>query len=111
MNIKETKELIEVKELLIMAIGDYRKIVDAVESLSKFIAEHGTTDTGLRTRFPISVKLVGEDGNAFSILGRVRAALKVAGATPEELDEYVRQATSGDYYELLAVTGRWVNVH
>lgn len=57
-----------------------------------------------------TVKLVGRDGNAFSIMGAVQAALKKAGYDKKERDQYVTEATSGDYSHLLAVTCRWVNV-
>jgi hypothetical protein len=58
----------------------------------------------------VKVKLVGTDGNAFAILGKVIKALKAAGATPEELKEFQDQATSGDYDNLLATCMEWVEV-
>lgn len=56
------------------------------------------------------VKLLGEDGNAYFILARVSRELKKAGYTPEEIKEYDRQATSGDYDNLLRVTMEWVEI-
>lgn len=56
------------------------------------------------------VKLVGEDGNAFAIMGRVGKALRRAGYTQEEIDEYQNEATSGDYDNLLRVTMEYVDV-
>lgn len=50
------------------------------------------------------VKLIGEDGNAHSILGRVSQALKKAGADDEYIKKYQTEAKSGDYYNLLRVT-------
>jgi hypothetical protein len=50
------------------------------------------------------VELVGEDGNAFAILGRVQDALKSAGNDKSVVDAYLEQAMSGDYDHLLAVT-------
>jgi hypothetical protein len=62
-------------------------------------------------KFPdVEVKLVGEDGNAFAILGRVQKALKRGGASQEEVAEFMREATSGDYDNLLQVVMRWVEV-
>ncbi|MBW8001664.1 MAG: hypothetical protein FVQ80_06540 [Planctomycetes bacterium] len=55
------------------------------------------------------VKLVGEDGNAFAILGKVRKALVRAGATPEEVDKYTKEATTGDYEHLLLTTFKYVD--
>ncbi len=54
------------------------------------------------------VRLVGQDGNAFAILGRVRRALLDAGASEEYVERYTREATSGDYNHLLAVTMEYV---
>ena len=49
----------------------------------------------------IKVKMVGEDGNAFAILGRCRQAL--ARARRLDLwDEFHKEATSADYNHLLA---------
>ena len=66
------------------------------------------TMTGPRKK-PI-VKLVGHDGNAFSILGRVKQALKRAGADKQYIDQYLSEATSGDYDHLLVVTMEYVEV-
>lgn len=62
------------------------------------------------SKYQIEVPLVGEDGNAFAILGRVALALKRAGVSKEERNEYFNEATSGDYDNLLHVTASWVNV-
>ena len=60
-------------------------------------------------RFPeVNVQLVGEDGNAFSILGRVSRALRRGGATEEEIKEFHDEATSGDYDHLLGTVLEWV---
>ena len=57
-----------------------------------------------------TVKLVGQDGNAFAIMGRIKQALKSAGADKEYIDQYITKATSGDYNHLLAVNMEYVNV-
>ena len=57
-----------------------------------------------------TVKLIGEDGNAFAIMGRVKKALMLAGADQEYIDKYLKEATSGDYDHLLAVSMEYVNV-
>ena len=49
----------------------------------------------------IKLTLVGEDGNAFAILGRARAALRRAGRM-DLWDAFNKEATSGDYNNLLA---------
>jgi hypothetical protein len=57
------------------------------------------------TKFPeVSVKLVGEDGNAFAILGRVQKAMRRAGVEKSDIDAYLKEATSGDYNHLLVTT-------
>lgn len=61
-------------------------------------------------KFDVDVELVGHDGNAYAIMGRVRAALKKAGATDEELSQYYAESTAGDYDNLLRVAMEWVNV-
>ena len=58
----------------------------------------------------VKVKLVGEDGNAFSILGRVTRAMREAGLTEGQRNEFFKQATSGDYDKLLLTVMEFVTV-
>ncbi len=58
----------------------------------------------------VTVRLVGEDGNAFFIIGRVGAALRKAGVPNEEIEAFRREAMSGDYDNVLATCLRWVEV-
>lgn len=58
----------------------------------------------------VNVELVGHDGNAFVIMGKVRKALRRADVSQEEIEQYTEEATSGDYDNLLQVTTKWVNV-
>lgn len=55
------------------------------------------------------VKLIGEDGNAFAILGKVKRALIDAGMK-KEADAFTKEATSGDYDHLLATAMDYVDV-
>lgn len=64
----------------------------------------------LQPKFDVEVQLTGQDGNAFFIMGNVTRALRKAGATPEEIQQYKTEATAGSYDELLQTTMRWVNV-
>lgn len=48
--------------------------------------------------------LVGVDGNAFSIMGYVRSAMKRAKMTSQDIDAYTKDATSSDYDHLLVVS-------
>lgn len=59
----------------------------------------------------VEVDLVGEDGNAYSILGRVQKAMRRAGVPRNEIDAYIKEATSGDYNHLLATTIEWVHAN
>lgn len=58
----------------------------------------------------IEVRLVGGDGNAFIILGKVIRALKSHGIPQEEVNEFREQATAGDYDHLLNTCCEWVSV-
>jgi hypothetical protein len=65
----------------------------------------------MNCKYPnVSVKLVGEDGNAFAILGRVTRALRKAKVPATEIKAFQDEATSGDYNNLLATVMRWVQV-
>ena len=57
----------------------------------------------------VKVKLVGEDGNAFAIMGRVIQALKKSGYE-NLIEDYKEEAMSGDYNKLLQVTMDYVEV-
>jgi hypothetical protein len=61
-------------------------------------------------KYDVKVQLSGNDGNAFSVMGAVQSALKKAGASKEELDQYVSDSMSGDYDNLLRVAMEWVKV-
>lgn len=65
---------------------------------------------GEEIRIPLTdvvVKLIGENGNAHAIMGRVSEELRRAGHG-DLVDEYVEEATSGDYNHLLLTTSRYV---
>jgi hypothetical protein len=79
---------------------------------TSFIDE-GVMCTGLGpepVRLPdVSVELVGEDGNAFAILGRVQKAMRQAGHG-DLIPEFNAEATARGYDNLLAAVMRWVDV-
>ena len=62
------------------------------------------------SKFNVIVPLVGQDGNAFAIMGRVSRALEKAGASKEEVNQYMDESMSGDYDNLLRVATQWVVV-
>ena len=60
-------------------------------------------------KFPnVHVQLVGQDGNAWAILGRVAKALREDGVPKEQVNEFFAEATSGDYDHLLQTVMKWV---
>jgi len=58
-----------------------------------------------------TVKLIGEDGNAFAIMGTVAKALKKAGFSDEHIAEYYEESSSGDYDNLIRVAMKYANVY
>jgi hypothetical protein len=58
----------------------------------------------------IEVELVGQDGNAFAILGAVKRALRNGGVAKEEIDKFMAEAMDGDYDHLLQTAMKWVNI-
>ena len=58
----------------------------------------------------VTVQLVGNDGNAFAVMGAVSKALRRAGVSKEEVDKYKEESMSGDYDHLLRTAMKWVEV-
>lgn len=48
--------------------------------------------------------LVGVNGNAFSVIGYTVEAMKDAGFSKSEIDEYRKNAMSGNYNDLLVLS-------
>lgn len=48
-----------------------------------------------------TVRLVGENGNAFAVLAACKNAARKAGWSKERIDEVLKEMTSGDYDHLL----------
>lgn len=87
-------------------------MLDTLKPPARFdIVQQGTKTKGKQmAKYQVEVQLSGEDGNAFAIMGRVQSALKRAGATKEELDQYFNESTAGDFDNLLRVACQWVEV-
>jgi hypothetical protein len=73
---------------------------------TKCIGYGGKTMTA---KTQIKVKLVGNDGNAFAILGAVSKALR-KGGRGDLVDAFMKEATSGDYNHLLRTACEYVEV-
>ena len=58
----------------------------------------------------VKIKLTGTDGNAFSILGKVRNALRKEGHV-NLIEQYMKEATAGDYDNLLRVSMEYVEIN
>lgn len=58
----------------------------------------------------VKVQLVGHDGNAFAILGRVQKAMRNAGLTQKQITQFVDEATSSDYDNVLQTCMKYVEV-
>lgn len=51
----------------------------------------------------VKLRLVGIDGNAFSLMGAFSRQARKEGWTKEEIDTVLKDAMSGDYDHLLCV--------
>lgn len=60
------------------------------------------------SKYTAEIDLTSIDGNAFAIMGAAQRILKQAGATKEELNEYLKESMSGDYDNLVATVGKWL---
>ena len=62
-------------------------------------------------RFPeIHVRLTGKDGNALVLISTVIRALRGQGIDQASIEEFSRDATSGDYDHVLQTCMAWVDV-
>ena len=57
-----------------------------------------------------TVKLLGTDGNAFSIIGNCRRSAKRAGWNDAQLSAFVKEATSGDYDHVIQTAMKYFDV-
>lgn len=56
------------------------------------------------------VKLIGENGNAWNIMGLCQRAAKKAGWTKEQIEAVMAEMKSGDYDHLLATAMKHFDV-
>ena len=57
------------------------------------------------------VKLIGTNGDAFAIIGKVSKALRKAGADKEYVEKYMEESMAGDYDNVLVTAVDYVDVH
>lgn len=53
--------------------------------------------------------LIGIDGNAFSVMGYTSRAMKKAGYSQDDINNYTKLATSGDYDHLVVLSMEWID--
>ena len=58
----------------------------------------------------IKAKLIGQDGNAYAIIGTVKQALRKGNVPQNDIDEFVVEAMSGDYNNVITTALKWVTV-
>ena len=58
----------------------------------------------------IKAKLIGQDSNAFAIMGAVSTALRKGGVSKDEINEYTKESMSGDYNNVITTAMKWVTV-
>ncbi len=63
----------------------------------------------MATKPPLT--LIGENGNAFVILGLAQRAAQKAGWSQDEISKYRDEAMAGDYDHLLQTTMEFFDVH
>ena len=56
------------------------------------------------------VELIGEDGNAFNVLGICLRVAKKENWSKEKIDEFKTKAMSGDYDNLLMVVSEFFDI-
>lgn len=57
-----------------------------------------------------NIKVEITDGNAFSIMGAIRNALKENEVPADEISEFLKECKSGDYDNLLMTCMDWVDI-
>jgi hypothetical protein len=61
--------------------------------------------------FPeVTVKLVGSDGNAFNIIALCMKEARKQKVPPEKVNEFMDEAMSSDYANLLRTCMKWFNI-
>lgn len=58
----------------------------------------------------ITVRLLGQDGSSFSIIGICRREMKRAKCSQDDIDMFIDEAMSGDYNDLLNTCADYFNV-
>ena len=62
-------------------------------------------------KFNVDVDLIGQDGNAFMVLGLCQKAARRAGVEDTKINEFLDEAKQGDYDHLLRTCMKYFNVN
>jgi hypothetical protein len=62
------------------------------------------------SKYAVEIDLSAIDGNAYAIMGAAQRKLKQAGASQEEINQYLDESMSSDYENLVATVGKWLVV-
>jgi DNA-binding transcriptional MerR regulator len=94
------------------ATGSKPQTLSAAISTSKSELQNWKQAHDRMIKFPeVKVRLFTQD-NPLAILGRIIKAMRNAGVAQDEIDTYIKQATSGgNLKNLLAVTAQWVSTY
>ena len=66
----------------------------------------------MEPKFPhVEIKLTGQDGNAFAIIGNVQTAMQKAGIDQKHILTFQEEAMGGNYDHLLQTAMRTVTVN
>ena len=102
---------IEPMGLFAFAQGEFKLLKRVSEFSPVYIPSQVDKDNmKARTAVPkYDVHVELSDGNALGIMVAVKRALLSANAPRSDIDQYVKEAMSGDYNHLLQVTSNWVH--
>lgn len=65
----------------------------------------------MEVKYPhVKVRLVGVDSNAFVVIGTCIKAARRAGLSNEQIEEFRKEASSGDYDKVLQTCIAYFNV-
>lgn len=56
----------------------------------------------------MNYSLIGVDGNAYSLMAYTATAMKNEGFSKQEIDTMYKDATQGDYNNLICVCDSWI---
>jgi hypothetical protein len=94
-------------------LDDGEVTLNALCAIKSEILDENLTKLSGGPRFPnVRVKLVGEGGNVFAIIGRVCRALRQGGANDADIAAFTAEVyAAGSYDDALVVIMGWVDVY